>query len=122
MLKNLKIGNRMALGFGLLLVVMVVLIWDALNSMGDIQSQLERIVKINNVRIDACNDSLKNLDQVFINVRNIIITSDQAKMQEYQQRIGNGLHGWAERHRQRDRNAQHHGEREAQQHGLQSEQ
>ena len=87
MLKNLKIGNRMALGFGLLLVIMVLLIWDGLGAMSDIQQQMDRIVKVNNVRIDACNDALKDLDQVFINVRNIIITSDREKMQEYEQRI-----------------------------------
>jgi methyl-accepting chemotaxis protein len=87
MLKNMRIGNRMALGFGVLLLVMAALIWEGLHCMNDIQSQLDRIVKVNNVRIDSCNDVMKDTDQVFINLRNIVISSIPEKQKEYQQRI-----------------------------------
>ena len=53
MFANMKIGKRMTLGFGLLLVIMVALIWKGVGGMSDIQSKLTRIVTINNVRIDA---------------------------------------------------------------------
>ena len=88
MLKNMKIGKRMALGFGVLLLIMVVLIWDSISSMKGIQKNLERIVKVNNVRVDLANDVNNNLNQIFINIRNIIINSDKEKQKEYQQRIG----------------------------------
>ena len=62
MFANMKIGKRMSLGFGLLLVIMVVLIWEGVTGMSDIQKNLERIVKVNNVRIDLLNDVKNNID------------------------------------------------------------
>jgi methyl-accepting chemotaxis protein len=87
MFGNMKIGKRMAIGFGLLLVIMVVLNWEGITGMSDIQKNLDRIVKVNNVRIDLCNDVYKDIDQISINIRNMILTNDPAKMTEYQQRI-----------------------------------
>jgi methyl-accepting chemotaxis protein len=87
MFGNMKIGKRMAIGFGLLLIIMVVLNWEGITGMSDIQKNLDRIVKVNNVRIDLCNDVYKDIDQISINIRNMILTNDPAKMTEYQQRI-----------------------------------
>ncbi len=87
MFANMKIGKRMTLGFGLLLVFMVVLIWEGVTGMSAIQKNLDRIVKVNNVRIDLVNDVYKDVDQISINIRNIIISKDQEKVKEYQQRI-----------------------------------
>jgi methyl-accepting chemotaxis protein len=87
MFGNMKIGKRMAIGFGLVLVIMVVLIWEGVSGMSDIEKNLERIVKVNNLRIDFCNDVYKDIDQISINIRNMILTNDPAKITEYQQRI-----------------------------------
>jgi methyl-accepting chemotaxis protein len=87
MFANMKIGKRMALGFGLLLVIMVVLIWEGVTGMAGIQKNLERVVTVNNVRSDLCNDANNNMNQVFINVRNIIVNNNPEKQKEYQQRI-----------------------------------
>ncbi len=87
MLGNMKIGKRMTLAFGLLLLITVVLIWEGVSSMSDIQKNLERIVKVNNVRIDLCNDVYKDIDQISLNIRNMIIANEPAKLSEYQQRI-----------------------------------
>jgi methyl-accepting chemotaxis protein len=87
MFANMKIGKRMALGFGLLLLIMVVLIWEAISGMSDIQKNLERIVKVNNVRIDMLSDANHNMNQIFINLRNIVISNNPEKQREYQQRI-----------------------------------
>jgi len=87
MLKNMRIGSRMALGFGLVLVVMVMLIWSGIHGMSSIQGALDRIVNVNNVRINASNDVMKAIDQVLINVRNIMIVNVPENQREYQQRI-----------------------------------
>jgi methyl-accepting chemotaxis protein len=87
MFANMKIGKRMALGFGLLLVIMMVLIWEGVTGMSGIQKNLERIVKVNNVRIDLLNEVKNDLDQISINIRDMIISNDPAKLNEYQQRI-----------------------------------
>ena len=87
MFANMKIGKRMTLGFGVLLVFMAVLIWEGVSGMAGIQKNLDRIVKVNNVRIDLSNDVYKDIDQISINIRNMIITNIPEKQKEYQQRI-----------------------------------
>jgi methyl-accepting chemotaxis protein len=87
MFANMKIGKRMTLGFGVLLLFMMALIWEGVHSMAGIEDNLERIVKVNNVRIDLCNDVYKDIDQISINIRNIIINNNPEKQKEYQQRI-----------------------------------
>jgi len=77
--KNMKIGKRMALGFGLLLAIMVGLIWQGISSMTGIQKNLERIVTINNVRIELANDCNDQISVVSVNLRNIIMESDDTK-------------------------------------------
>ena len=76
MFANMKIGKRMTLGFGVLLVIMAVLIWEGLNGMSDIQSKLDRIVKVNNVRINKAGDMLQAVQEVSINLRNALLDSD----------------------------------------------
>lgn len=87
MLANIKIGRRMALGFALLLVLMILLIYIGINGMSEINKDLDRIVKVNAVRIDYVNDMNKDISDIGINTRNIVITDSQEKKQEYMQRI-----------------------------------
>jgi methyl-accepting chemotaxis protein len=87
MFANMKIGKRMGAGFGLLLVLMVLLIWLGIRGMAEINDNLERIVMVNMVRIDMVSDMNKNLSDIGINVRNIIINNNPEKRQEYNQRI-----------------------------------
>ena len=87
MFANMKIGKRMTLGFGVLLVFMAVLIWEGVSGMSSIQANLERIVKINNVRIEMCNDANNDMKEVFVNIRNLIISTNSEKQKEYLQRI-----------------------------------
>ncbi len=87
MFANMKIGKRMGAGFGLLLLFMVVLIWLGARGMSEINKDLERIVTINMVRIDMVGDMNKNISDIGINVRNIIINNNPEKRREYEQRI-----------------------------------
>jgi methyl-accepting chemotaxis protein len=87
MFANMKIGKRMALGFGLLLVIMVVLIWEGVSGMNAIEKKLDRIVKVNNVRIDLCNDMFIAIKDVSIDLRNLVIDNDAARRQEFVKKI-----------------------------------
>jgi len=87
MFGNMKIGKRMAIGFALVLVIMVALIWEGVHSMAGIQQNLERVVKVNNVRLEHCADIDDSVMNIFINLRNILINKDPEKRKEYQQRI-----------------------------------
>ncbi len=51
MLKNMKIGMKLGAGFGIVLLLMVVIVIDALMSLVAIEKNLDRIVKVNNVRL-----------------------------------------------------------------------
>ena len=88
MFANMKIGKRMTLGFGVLLVIMALLIWEGLSGMSEIKSRLDQIVTINNVRIDMAGDMLQAVQEVSINLRNALVDADMAKRAEYQKRIG----------------------------------
>jgi len=87
MLKNMKIGMRLGLGFGLLVLLMCVLIWIGVSGMTSIDDDLERIVKVNVTRMDHLNDASKDLMNINVNIRNMILTDEHEKMQEYNARI-----------------------------------
>ena len=79
MFANMKIGKRLGLGFGLLVLLMAVLIWEGVHSMGEIQKSLERIVKVNAVRIELANDCNDQISMVAVNMRNVIMEPDADK-------------------------------------------
>jgi len=87
MLKNMKVGLRLGLGFGLVLILMIVLVLVALNTMSGINGNLERIVKINNVRLAHLNNSLINQEEISISLRNLFLTKDMEKRQEQNKNI-----------------------------------
>ncbi|MDD2898932.1 MAG: methyl-accepting chemotaxis protein [Desulfuromonadaceae bacterium] len=87
MFTNMNIGKRMTLGFGVVLLLMIVLVWTGMNSMANIQSKLDRIVNVNNVRIDLCNEMHTQVAEISIQIRNILLDSNIEKRQEYVKRI-----------------------------------
>ncbi len=87
MFKNLNLSKRLGLGFGLVLVSMAVLIWIGVRGMSSINENLERIVKVNAVRIALITDMEKDIANIGINVRNTIINENPGKKKEYGERI-----------------------------------
>ena len=79
MFANMKIGVRLGLGYGLLVVLMAVLIWEGVHGMSGINASLERIVKVNTVRILLANDSENQIATVTLNLRNLINETDTNK-------------------------------------------
>jgi len=88
MFKNMKIAMRLALANGVLLLIVVGLLWISIANMAKIQSNLERIVTVNNVRIEESNDMNDCITEVSINLRNILLDRNQEKRQEYAKRVG----------------------------------
>ncbi len=88
MFKNVKIGVRLSAGFGAVMVLMVLLVGLALNSMSTIQEHLDRIVKINNVRADESNNMNEAVREVSIALRNIVLTNNAESRQEQLKAIG----------------------------------
>ncbi len=87
MLSNIKIGKRMGMAFTLLLIIMLVLIWLGIRGMSHINMDLDRIVKVNAVRISHISHMENYILSIGVNMRNIILTDNSEKKQEYFQRI-----------------------------------
>src|SRR5208283_2885295 len=69
MLKNLKIGLKLGLGFGVILFLTAVILTLALYKMGQIDDKLERIVHRNNVKVDNANEAAKAILNISNNLR-----------------------------------------------------
>ena len=69
MFKNLKIGFRLGLGFGAVLFLTVAILVLGLYKMGQIDDKLNRIVNINNVKMDNANTAAKAILSISNNLR-----------------------------------------------------
>jgi len=87
MLKDMKLSKRLMLGFGMLTVLLLILTAIGIWGMNTINGDLERIVKVNGVRISHLSEMQVDINGIGTNVRNIIINPDLEKKKEYQQRI-----------------------------------
>jgi methyl-accepting chemotaxis protein len=81
-LKNLKIGQRLGLGFGLILALLVLLTGVALENMDALNETVSKVVKENNVRLDAATDMRDAQRRIAIGIRDIILASDEAQIDQ----------------------------------------
>ncbi len=80
MFANMKIGVRLGLGFGLILVLLVVLALIGLVSMSQIEQPLDDIAKDNLVKIGLAHDMREGVHGIAIVVRNTALLTDTADM------------------------------------------
>ena len=93
MFKNMKIGWRMGLGFSLVLVFMIVIILVSLNEMEDSRDNLDRIVKVNNVRLSLANDMIDDARETAIAVRTFLLGKYSNQPSESIQKMRDELAG-----------------------------
>ena len=86
-LKNMKIGKRLGLSFGIILLFMVVLVVLGIGSMANIEEHIDKIVKINNVRSEAANQMGDTVREVSIILRNALLVKESSKREEQISRI-----------------------------------
>jgi methyl-accepting chemotaxis protein len=77
---NLKIGQRLGLGFGIVLVLLAALIGVGLSAMSTINESLNGIVQGNNVRIDAAANMRDAQRRISTALRDTMLVSDSARM------------------------------------------
>ncbi|MBU4177308.1 MAG: methyl-accepting chemotaxis protein [Desulfobulbaceae bacterium] len=87
MLQDMNLSKRLGLGFSVLVVIMVALIWIGISGMEKIHDDMERIVTVSMVRIGLVNDTNMDIANIGINVRNMILTDNAEKRKEYEGRI-----------------------------------
>jgi methyl-accepting chemotaxis protein len=69
----MKIGKRMALCFGVILFMMLMVVAVAFYNMNSIQDNLDRIVKVNSVSLSAVNNLSDDIREVSIISRNLFL-------------------------------------------------
>ena len=79
-MKNLKIGQRLALGFGVVLAILVLVLGTGLYNMSTLNGLIEQVVDGNNVRLDSATDMRDAQRRIAIGTRDLLLTSDQAGM------------------------------------------
>ncbi|MFC5551459.1 methyl-accepting chemotaxis protein [Massilia aerilata] len=92
-LNNLKIGQRLGLGFGLISMLLVVITGTALSNMNRLNDTVDKIVTENNARLDATTDMRDAQRRVAIGVRDITLSSGQL---ENDQRLKDIEDAWKE--------------------------
>ena len=80
-LKNMKIGQRLALGFGLVLALLVFVAIGGLKNMNTLNAAMEKIVNFNNVQLANANELRDSQRRIAIGMRDIILTTDKAGME-----------------------------------------
>ncbi len=87
MFKNMKVGVRLGLGFGLVVLLMIALTLLGVTRMGEIQGYLDKITKedmVQSVHVRAMEEEALT---IAIAVRNIVLTEDPAEIASQLKRI-----------------------------------
>jgi methyl-accepting chemotaxis protein len=87
MFNRMKIGTRLTLGFGSIMVLLIVLILVGISRMELIQDKLDRIVNVNSARLVVISDMGNTVREVSIHLRNILLIKDHAKRLEFNKDI-----------------------------------
>ena len=86
-LNNLKIGQRLALGFGTILALLVLVTAAGLSNMNTLSDTVENIVAGNNVRLRAANEMREAQRRVSLAVRDVILTDEEDEIRRFLQEI-----------------------------------
>lgn len=101
MLNNRKIGFRLVLGFCLMIGFMIAVIVVSINQMAVIHNDLERIVKINTVRLQKANTIIDVARETALAVRDIQLLKYRKESSEQIQKIRDMLSENREIYKQR---------------------
>ncbi|MBI3523652.1 MAG: methyl-accepting chemotaxis protein [Betaproteobacteria bacterium] len=82
MFKNLKIGTRLGLGFGLVLVQLCIISFVGISRMESVKKNMDFVVHVNNVKIALANSMRGQLNVIARSVRNLALLSDVAEMKK----------------------------------------
>ncbi len=83
MFDNVKIGTRLGLGFTVIIFMMITVIIISFISIKDINERVEKIVKINNVRIQQSSAMIDNARETSIEIRNALLAKGRPDYRNY---------------------------------------
>ncbi|MGI4844635.1 MAG: methyl-accepting chemotaxis protein [Janthinobacterium lividum] len=79
-MKNLTIGQRLALGFGAVLAILLAVLAAGLYNMSTMNTLIEEVVEGNNVRLEKANAMRDAQRRISYNMRDLILATDDAKI------------------------------------------
>ena len=77
-IENLKVGQRLAIGFGIVLVLMLTLTGVAISRMSFIRASLDRIVEGDAVKLRLVNSMRDSVRYQSVTVRDVVMQEDFA--------------------------------------------
>jgi methyl-accepting chemotaxis protein len=77
---NLKIGTRLAISFGLIVLLLVVLAVFALQRLSTVQDHVRDITEGNNVQSALANDMLNSVNRSAIAMRDLLLATDRSQL------------------------------------------
>ncbi|GIZ52833.1 methyl-accepting chemotaxis protein [Noviherbaspirillum aridicola] len=84
---NMKVGTRLACGFGLVIVLMLVVTWVGIGSMSRMQGRIDEITGVNNVQLRLVTQMRATVTDRMIAIRNIALLTDAAAMAQEADRM-----------------------------------
>ena len=85
--KDMKIGTRLGVAFGLVLLVTIIAAALTLSKVADIQDNLRDIVQDNNVKIRLNNEMTDSTHTIARVVRTIVLLTDKKQMEQEERKI-----------------------------------
>jgi methyl-accepting chemotaxis protein len=80
--KDLSIGQRLSLGFGVILTILVTVAGLGVNRLASVQATLRAITQINNQETLHVNDMEDRLGDLATSIRELVLLSDGAEIVE----------------------------------------
>ena len=87
MFKNMKVGVRLGLGFGIVLLMLIAVIFVGITRMSESNDRLDSIVSDNNVKIRLATEMRATIRNNATTIRNVVLLEDAADMQTEVKRI-----------------------------------
>ena len=84
---NIKIGERIILGFSIPLTLMAALLGIDLNALEQTHTELEVIVKVENLRTKLANEMLDDGREISINIRDVLLVRSPAEKEAAREKI-----------------------------------
>ncbi|MDF3823087.1 MCP four helix bundle domain-containing protein, partial [Leptospira sp. 96542] len=86
-IKNMRIGSRLGLGFGLVLVLLAIVSLLSLNRMAQVYNELQAITEENNEKVKLTEDMSETITHIGALARDVVLQTEEAGMRAAHQEL-----------------------------------
>ncbi|MDQ5987402.1 MAG: hypothetical protein CSYNP_03142 [Syntrophus sp. SKADARSKE-3] len=87
-ISNLKLGTKIMSGYAIVLVFLVITIFIGISRMSVLNANLEVIINDRNAKVKLANHMIDKVNNIFLSIRNMALTGDQAVLDKEKENIG----------------------------------